>query len=190
MNDIPFNDPATGGGGLNENVVRLNIGGTEAKDGWKILNVAEGRYVDYVGDCIDLGQFADGSVESIYASHVYEHLSHAGELQQALREAHRVLRPGGLLQISVPDFELLARMFLHPTIDVEQRYLIMQVIFGGQTDRTDFHKVGLTLEFISYFLHQAGFERIRRVPEFGLFNDCSTVRILGQLISLNVEVIK
>ena len=67
----------------------------------------------------------------------------------------------------------------------------MNIVFGGQQDLHDYHKVGLTWEFMSSHLQQAGFSSIRRVGEFDIIeNDCSSIKIGGQLISLNIEAIK
>jgi predicted SAM-dependent methyltransferase len=170
---------------------RLNIGGTRPDADWKILNIQPGDGVDYVGSCTDLGQFNDASVSEVYASHIFEHLSYVNVLLDTLKQIHRILIPGGILRCSVPDFEILCRMFLHPSLSGEQRFYIMNMIFGGQQDHYDFHKVGLTWEFMSSYLNQAGFTSIKRVREFGIFeNDCSSIKFGGQLISLNIEAIK
>lgn len=66
----------------------------------------------------------------------------------------------------------------------------MMHMFGAQEDEHDFHKVGLTLDFMGYFLNQAGFPRMRRVDEFNLFDDFSSFRRFGFLISLNIEAFK
>lgn len=169
----------------------LNIGGTVPLKGWQILNVQPGPDVDYVGDCTNLGQFNDNSVREVYASHVFEHLSYVNELLTALKGVCRILEPNGLFRISVPDFEMLCRLFLHPSMNPEQRFFIMNMVFGGQQDPYDFHKVGITWEFLSSYLKQAGFSSISRVSEFGIFeNDCSSIKVGGQLISLNIEAIK
>jgi len=49
-------------------------------------------------------RYADASFEAIYSSHVLEHLT-PGEADHALREFHRVLGPGGVLRIAVPDLD-------------------------------------------------------------------------------------
>lgn len=166
--------------------LRLHIGGTEAKPGWKILNVQPGPGVDFVGDCTDLGRFADGSVQEIYASHVLEHLSYQDRLPRALGELYRVLRPGGAAMISVPDLEVLCRLFLDPRAKVRDRFEIMRMAFGGQMDAHDFHFVGLSYDLLYNFLFKAGFPRIEQVKSFGLFRDSSTIKYMGVPISLNV----
>jgi predicted SAM-dependent methyltransferase len=164
----------------------LHIGGIEAKPGWKILNIEAGPGVDYVGNCRDLSRFEDGSIEEIYASHVLEHLSYAKDLLDALAEWHRVLKDGGRAMISVPDFEVLCRLFLDPARDAEQRFYLMRVAFGGQMDPYDFHYVGLTMEFLVSYLSRAGFAYVERVDDFALFEDTSKQDFLGTPISLNV----
>jgi len=166
--------------------LRLHIGGMEKRQGWKILNVQAGPDVDFVGDCTDLGRFADGSVQEIYASHVLEHLSYQDRLPRALGELYRVLRPGGAAMISVPDLEVLCRLFLDPRAKVRDRFEIMRMAFGGQMDPHDFHFVGLSYDLLYNFLFGAGFRRIEQVKAFGLFRDSSTIEYMGEPISLNV----
>jgi predicted SAM-dependent methyltransferase len=169
-----------------EGPLRLHIGGTEPRPGWKILNVQPGTGVDFVGDCTDLGRFADASVQEIYASHVLEHLSYQDRLPRALGELYRVLRPGGKAMISVPDLEVLCRLFLDPRAKVRDRFEIMRMAFGGQMDAHDFHFVGLSYDLLYNFLFGAGFRRIEQVKAFGLFRDSSAIEYLGEPISLNV----
>jgi len=62
---------------------------------------------------------------------VLEHFDYNGPLQRALQEWHRVLEPGGLLRISVPDLDVLSHLFLQrQLLDVHQRFQIMRMIFG------------------------------------------------------------
>ncbi len=48
--------------------------------------------------------YPDGAFEAAFGSHVLEHLT-PGEAEAALRELHRVLRPGGIVRIAVPDLD-------------------------------------------------------------------------------------
>lgn len=55
--------------------------------------------------------FEDGSVSAVYASHVLEHLSHE-DFYAALEETHRMLRPGGVFRLIVPDLAGRAQRYL------------------------------------------------------------------------------
>ncbi len=50
------------------------------------------------------------------------------------------------------------------------RFFIMRMMFGGQNDKYDFHRVGLNHDFLGSFLFTAGFRRVYRVPEFNVFD--------------------
>ena len=55
--------------------------------------------------------FADATVDAVYASHVLEHLDRA-EGRKLLAECRRILKPGGIVRIVVPDLEELCRFYL------------------------------------------------------------------------------
>lgn len=170
--------------------LRLHIGGTSVRAGWKILNVQAGPGVDFVGSCVDLSQFRDGSVREIYASHVYEHLAYRTELKPALAEAWRVLEPGGRLMIAVPDLDVLFGMFLDPALQPHEKFYVTRMIYGGQVDAFDFHKCGFNFEILEHYVKQAGFRTLERVTEFGLFADTSTLKYMERSISLNAIATK
>ncbi|HEX8523898.1 MAG TPA: methyltransferase domain-containing protein [Tepidisphaeraceae bacterium] len=166
--------------------LRLHVGGHQVKEGWKILNIQQLPGVEFVGSCTDLSQFAANSVDEVYASHVYEHLGYLYELPQALREVNRVLKPGGIFYVGVPDLEKLCTMFVRPEATIDDRFNIMRMMFGGQMDAYDYHKAGLTLEFMQHLLKRSNFSSVERVENFGLFEDLSSMTFHGEPISLNV----
>src|SRR6185436_5550447 len=53
----------------------------------------------------------DASCAAVYHSHVLEHFSRA-EAPLFLQECHRLIAPGGLLRVVVPDLETIARLYL------------------------------------------------------------------------------
>jgi predicted SAM-dependent methyltransferase len=177
MNSPPQNPPEP---------VRLHLGGVEPRPGWKILNIQPGPNVDFVGNCFDLSRFADNAVAEVYASHVLEHLAYAGELPRALKEIYRVLQPGGMFAFSVPDLEILCKLFLDPQLTPQERFHVSRMIYGGQIDADDFHKCPFTWEFALAYLGDAGFKKARRVQVFNVFNDTNSLRYRGVLISLNI----
>ncbi|UZQ55085.1 methyltransferase domain-containing protein [Trichothermofontia sichuanensis B231] len=148
--------------------VRLHIGGREVHPDWKILDIEERPEVDFVGDAACLSQFQDNSVKAIYASHVLEHFHYAlnNELTNALKEWHRVLAPEGKLYISVPDLKVLCWLYLNPRLTPAERHYIMRIMFGGQTNEFDVHKVGFDVDTLAIYLQQAGFRKYEVVNRF------------------------
>lgn len=165
---------------------KLHLGGQQAAEGWEILDAIEGPDVDHLGDARDLSRFKDGEFSEIYASHIIEHLDYKDEIGIALKEWNRVLEPGGILYISAPDLDVLARLFINKQLDVQARFFVMQMMFGGHIDKYDYHVVGLTAEFLYSFLSKAGFNEIKKVKSFDLFEDTSNLLFGGVPISVNL----
>jgi predicted SAM-dependent methyltransferase len=169
--------------------MNLHIGGRERKDGWKILDAQSGPEVDYVADIRNLSQFGDDSIESVYASHVLEHVGQA-DIVPVLRGIRRTLKQGGEFRVAVPDLDVLCHLLLNPRASVQMKWQTMQMMFGGQIDPHDFHYVGLNEHFLGHFLGEVGFREVRRVASFGLFQDSSELRLFGVPISLNMIAVK
>jgi predicted SAM-dependent methyltransferase len=68
------------------------------------------------GDVVRGLEFPDESVDLAYCSHVLEHLARS-DVERAVAETFRVLRPGGLFRVVVPDLEHAARVYV---LEVEQ----------------------------------------------------------------------
>jgi len=166
---------------------KLHIGGQVRTPGWEVLDANPGPHVDHVCNASDLCAFANESFEQIYASHVVEHFDYRDQLTLTLKEWHRVLVPGGTLCVSVPDLDILARLMTdRERLTMPDRFMVMRMIFGGHTDRYAYHLVGLNEEFLTGFLHAAGFTGMRRVNGFGLFQDGSCLALHDIPISLNM----
>lgn len=60
-------------------------------------------------------QYPDDSVDEILAEFILEHIPYF-EVPETLWEWWRVLCPGGILKLMVPDFEMLAKAYLAKTI--------------------------------------------------------------------------
>ena len=152
--------------------MKLHIGGEEKKEGWKILNIQQKPDVDFIGDITDLGQFEDNSIEEIYASHVVEHVAQK-KVETTLKGIHRVLKDSGKFYVSVPDMDILCKIYLDPKAPPKVKFHTMRMMFGGQVDDFDFHYFGWNFQFMNEFLLKAGFKKIERVKSFSLFNDTS-----------------
>lgn len=156
-------------------------------EGWEVLNAVPGDHVDHLGNAKDLSIFPDETFQEVYASHVAEHLDYKDELEQTLREWRRVLKPGGLLFLSVPDMDVLAGLFLNKQeLTTAERFFVMRMMFGGHVDQYDYHVVGLNEEFLREYLLLADFCTVRRVAKLDIFNDTSNMHFKGVPISLNM----
>lgn len=170
---------------------KLHIGGKVRLPGWEVLNAMPESYVDHVGDARDLKRFPDNTFEEIYASHIVEHFDYMGELENTLREWFRVLVPGGRIGISVPDLDILSRLFIQSDqMSFEDRFLVMRMMFGGHVNEYDHHKVGLSQDLLSGYLMLAGFTDVARVDAFGICDDSSNASFKGVRISLNMLATK
>lgn len=169
---------------------RLHIGGHEFNEYWEIFDAQPRIGVDHVGDASDLSRFPSETFVAVYASHVLEHFEYY-RVVHVLSEWNRVLVSGGLLYVSVPDLDVLSAFILDKRNSTFQhRFDVIRMLFGGQTDNYDFHKVGINEEVMFYFLRQAGFDRMQRVYSFGFFSDTSNLVFLKKSVSLNVVAFK
>ena len=169
--------------------MKLHIGGEQVKEGWKILNIQKKEGVDFIGDITDLSQFQDNSIDEIYASHVFEHIFQR-DIDKTLNGIFRVLVNNGKFYVSVPDLEILCKIFLDPKAPPNVKIHVLRMIFGGQTDRFDFHYFGWDYNLLKSFLEKAGFSKIEKVKTFSLFKDTSDLAPYGFPISLNLIAYK
>jgi teichuronic acid biosynthesis glycosyltransferase TuaG len=105
--------------------------------------------------------YDDNSVDEIKAFHVIEHFDFY-QIQQVLKEWHRVLKPGGRLWLETPDFLESCRTFVNA--DEDFKILLYNHFFAhpwipGQTHKFLFTETQLTTN-----LSWAGFKNMRRLP--------------------------
>jgi SAM-dependent methyltransferase len=55
--------------------------------------------------------FTDGTFDAVYGSHVLEHFEPAAA-RNLLLECRRILKPGGIVRLAVPDLEAIVRLYL------------------------------------------------------------------------------
>ena len=170
--------------------MKLHIGGEQVKEGWKILNIQKKDGVDFIGDISDLSQFDDDSIEEIYASHVFEHVIQK-KIKSTLIGIHRVIKENGKFYVSVPDMNILCKMFLEPKIPPKVKTQVLRMMFGGQVDDFDFHYFGWDYTLLESYLLDCGFKKVEKVKSFSLFDDTSDYAPFSNIpISLNVIAYK
>jgi len=79
------------------------------QDQYDYLQFTRDRDIEY-GDILKGLPLADSSADVVYSSHVLEHLDRQ-EVEAYLREARRVLCPGGIIRLVVPDLTLIINKY-------------------------------------------------------------------------------
>lgn len=172
-----------------EQTLKLNLGGRGTKiDGFLTVDLSTEHDVDIRSDVSDLSMFKDGTVDEIYASHVLEHFPHT-RTQAVLSEWCRVLRNGGKLFVSVPDFERAIELYGK----IGMTDYIVNLLYGDQGYPLAFHYAPFTGARLFSLLNNSGFSDFKRIKwmPYGL-NDCSDLvdTYDGKPISLTVEATK
>lgn len=138
--------------------IRLNLGCFDKHlPGFINVDVRPECNPDVVDDVIELNTFEDESVDLIYASHMLEHVKR-NEVHSVLSNWWTKLKEGGVLRLSVPDFDAIVRRYIY-TKDLNE---LQCMIFGSQKHTYDFHYVGFTEETLTDSLEEAGFDEVRR----------------------------
>ena len=78
--------------------------------GWVHVDLCDFEHIDHQSSVDKLPMLENRSADIIYASHVLEYFDRE-EAKTALREWRRILKPNGILRLSVPDFEKLIDVY-------------------------------------------------------------------------------
>ena len=91
----------------------LNLGcGHRIHPAWLNLDIAPAHQSVIAHNLTEPLPLDDASCSVAYSSHVLEHLP-KDQAPSFLAECYRVLTPGGVVRIVVPDLETIARLYLH-----------------------------------------------------------------------------
>ncbi|MBZ8140170.1 hypothetical protein CLD22_09715 [Rubrivivax gelatinosus] len=155
---------------MKESQVKLNVGcgNVHRIEGYVHIDARHTPITDRVCDAwaIDL---PPGSVSEIYSRHMLEHLT-VDKARLALACWCRLLAPGGLLHVVVPDIAFHARQLLGlSSSNLPDQELHAMAGFYGWCDperggsEYDAHRWGWTRESLTVALYETGFSKVRRL---------------------------
>ena len=148
-----------------ERPLKLHIGcGNTYLAGWINIDLARpGKRRDLRWDLRRGLPFPDGAVEAIFSEHFFEHLEVADGLR-FLKECKRVLAPGGVLRIGVPDLERYIHSYLGADNLLEdyRSGRPTQAIAFGEIFFFHGHRSMYDFETLKRILVEVGFAVVRR----------------------------
>lgn len=172
--------------------LKLHLGcGNNPKPGW--VNVDLKKSADIRLDLREPLPFQDASCSLVYSEHFVEHLDYPEPAGSFVKECYRVLQPGGVLSLAVPDIELVLRSYVLGGTEeyYAQRDKHYPAWCRTEMERINFnfsqmgeHRFSYDFETLQGFLESAGFRQVRqrsfdpaldsREREFGsLYADCA-----------------
>jgi SAM-dependent methyltransferase len=126
-------------------LIKLNVGASPIweKDGWHTLDhkLVENRGTSIAGDAASIS-LPDNRCATVFCSHMIEHIPHT-KLESILLEFNRVLSPGGVLRILVPDLKKIARAYVN-----EDAEFFRRAQEEDESIRTDLGFGGMLVNFI------------------------------------------
>lgn len=176
--------------------IKLHLGcGDKRLEGFINVDIRPHSSVDIIDDISQLTKFEDNSVSLIYASHVLEHFGRH-KYMDVLKLWHQKLKVGGVLRLSVPDFEKVVELYNSG----EPLRTFTGLLYGGQTYNENYHYITFDYTTLREELREIGFDLIHkwdwRYIEHGHIDDYSQSYLPhmdkenGTLMSLNVEAQK
>lgn len=125
---------------------------------------------DIIGSITDLSAVPDQCVEAVYSSHNLEHV-YAHEVPISLAEFFRVLKPGGIAIITLPDIQKVAEYVAQgnleeslyvsaagPIAAIDILYGLRPAIESGNQFMA--HRTAFTGDSLSQKLQEAGFDKV------------------------------
>ena len=146
---------------------------------------------DFIADITNLdGQFLPEGADLIYWCHGLEHVPRP-LVVTTLRKLYSLLRPRGILRLSLPDFKVMAELYLLGDLPLSK---IIGPIMGRQDYPENTHYGIYDSETLYALLTEAGFVNVHSYDPRAVwppgFDDYSLAVMEGRFISLNAEAMR
>lgn len=145
------------------------------------LDIDPAVHPDILCSITDISPIASDTVDAVWSSHNLEHI-YRHEVPTALTEFIRVLKPGGLLLLTLPDLQQVAELVAADHLE-DEAYMSpsgsvtpLDMIYGHTPSLAQgypfmAHKTGFTRRSLQTLLERTGFAevRVRRGGSFDLW---------------------
>lgn len=116
------------------------------------------RKLKYLDLCRPL-PFCENTIEAIFSSHVFEHLF-LNEVEDLIKECFRVLKPGGVCRVIVPDLEKIVGAY---DVQDPRRFICDIYEVAARSAVKNSHHCAFTGPFLCALFSDAGFSRCQVV---------------------------
>ncbi len=176
--------------------MKLHVGcGSVSIPGYVNIDVRYLPNVDVVDNAEFLRKFEGKEIEEIYCCHVFEHINR-WRIGAVLKRWYDLLRPGGVLYLSTPDFEAVVNHYNQ----CHRMSSLIGLLYGGQDYPENFHHTCWDFISLKTELEIAGFDHIERydwrthsayaVDDYSKSYLPHMDKENGMLMSLNVRAMK
>lgn len=148
--------------------VKINMGCGKRNFGKSWIHIDGGDFPHLHSHNIKKLPFKKNSVDLIYSSHVLEYFDRI-EVLNVLKEWGRVLKPGGILRVAVPDFQVMTSLYGRGLMRSSRASMYRLRYFLGPLygkmsmgKKTIYHKTVYDFDDLRDVLSECGFENIHR----------------------------
>ena len=158
--------------------LEIGAGRNKIDSDWEVLDAVKSPIVDIVTDVCKPLPIMDDTYDLIYMSHVLEHVPWY-ETVKVLRELHRILKKGGVVEIWVPDFVKIIKIYTTKKIpdgwyrlnpDKSFMTWINGRLFAGHGGGFNWHRATFDSNYLHKCLNVAGFSELTLLKKPRAYN--------------------
>lgn len=152
------------------NFTKVNLAcGTKRPEDF--FNIDLYHAADLKADISKLDMITDGWFEYALASHILEHFPFS-RIMPVLAEWRRIVKPGGMLEVRVPDMHWIAEAYLKGAIDYKSFSRRLYAYEGNGRE----HRWAWDEPYLREVLTEARFVDLKRIPMSGKAIDTLTLQ--------------
>ncbi len=136
-----------------KNYLNLGCGSVIAKN-FINIDFFFNKSIDFGADFRYPLRICDASIDGVFCEHTFEHFTYNTN-QMLFKECHRILKPGGILRIIVPDLSLFIKNYIENNLEWFQKWEQLMFIASNSLERAK-RRLKTPLEAISFVTQEYG----------------------------------